>query len=299
MSLRIKKLQAAAALILGLNLLGMECASAQHPIDVQRKAAEGEYFHSLLAFEKMPKRKATTSARIAAGKSAWALGLTDRAIQEFDNALHDQTLDKVTRARLFLSRGIIEFQEERYQTALLYAQRAAAGLESGPLRARIWLLWGQALSKTGSLGAAKEKLTQAYTEANKEDLAEIDYLLGDCALKLGQAEAARAHFESVPLNHERTPDAIRALAKIAIDSGNMESAKFWLRRGRSDFPDNFLDSWVDYALVQVAIKERDTAAVKSIVEQAQGRYAPSDFWLNMLNAAAETHRWQQVPSGSK
>ena len=270
---------------------------AQHPIDVQRKSANAEYFEALLAYDKMPKRIATSESTIAAGRSAWALGLTQRAIDEFDAALRNEKLDPTSRARLSLSRGIIEFQEERYQTALLYAQRAVQSLEqAGPLRGRVWLLWAQSLAQLGSYGAAAEKYTLALAEVKSEDLPDVHFLAGECELHLGRNEEARQHFESVPLQHERTAEAMRNLGRIALESGKFSNAAFWLKKGRADYPDSFLDSWVDYALMQAAIHEKDENAIKTISEEAVQRYPPSDFWLNMMNAELQASKWKQFAS---
>ena len=55
---------------------------------------------------------------------------------------------------------------------------------------------------------------------------------------------------------------------------------------------DFLDSWVDYALLQVAINQGAADEVKSIQLEASKKYPPSDHWLNLLNAAAESFVWK-------
>jgi len=270
---------------------------AQAAIDVQQKAAEGDYMAALKSYDQMPKRKLTTAAVIAAGKSAWALSLPERAKEHFETALQDETLSDTQRARLYLSRGIIEFQEDKPKVALLFAQKAAGLIKTaGPLRSRAWLLWAQVLSTSKEFGAAEDKFKLAMAEADQQDLAEIHFLLGECELKLGKLDAARENFESVPLNHDRTALTIRYLAQIAVDSGKFSSAEFWLSKGRAEYPDEFLDSWVDYALVQVAISQNDRSKVEELRLQAQQKYPPSDFWLNLLNASAEAFFWKVVRS---
>lgn len=277
-------------------------AAAQHPVEVQRLAASGDYFVALTTFERMPRRIATTESIIAAARSAWGLGLASRAQEEFDRALRDEKLPEDEKARLFLSKGIIEYQEGRYQVAVLHAERATSIVDNllptsaSPLRAKALLLWGDGLSRLGSHGDAEARYVRALDDAAIDDLPQINFSLGLCRRALGKYEAARSNFESVPLGHELTPDAIRNLAILALDTGKLQAADFWLSKGRSDYPDSFLDSWVDYAMMRVAIGSNDVAAVRTLRETAGKKYPPSDQWLTLLQAAAESYEWSRQPS---
>ena len=267
---------------------------AQSAIEVQKKAAEARYYDSLLEYEKIPRSRVNTDTALAAARSAWALGLSERAAQEYDLALRDDNLGEAQRARVLFSRGIVELQQGRYQSACLYAQKITEILpEPGPLRSRAYLLWGQALLALSSYAAAEEKLSFALSESSPDDISEAHYQLAECQFTLGKYEEARKHFEAVPVHTDRTPAAIRYLAKIALQSGKPSIAAFWLNKGREEFPDNFLDSWVDYALTQVAIGQNDRPMVKSLRESAASKYPPTDSWVVLLNAAAETFEWKQ------
>ena len=273
-------------------LLQAAPAVAQHAIEIQRKTAKGDYFEALTLYERMPKRTVTSAARVAAGKAAWALSLPARAVEEFDAVLRGSDITPSDRAKLLLSRGIIEYQEGRYQTAILFAEKLSALLDSpSTYRAKAWLLWAESLSKLNSYGAAEQKYEKALAESAEEDRAEIRYLLGVCELKLGDTVKSRAQFEQIPFENERAPQAIRALAQISLDEGRVNEAGFWLRKGRSEFPEEFLDAWVDYALIQVAIKENNREDVSVIQAEAAKKYPPSDYWLTLLNAAAEAYNW--------
>lgn len=266
---------------------------AQHAIDVQRKTLEGQHYDALLLYDKMSKRRVTIDAAIAAGKSAWALGLSERAIAEFDAVLRKPGIPDDKRARLLLSRGILEYQSERYQIAILYVEKVMNIVrEPSPLRAKAWMLWGESLYELGSYGSAKEKYSTALKEASDSLLGDIHYLIGRCEVKLGQLEAARVHFESLPIMHSKTPDAIRSLASIALQLGTYDDVEFWLTRGRQQFPEYFIDSWVDYALAKVAMHKNNTDRVHEIYVQAVQKYPPSDHWLNLLSAAHESYYWQ-------
>lgn len=269
-------------------------ALGQHSIDVQRSVAKEEFFEALKLYEKMPKRKATLDAVVAAARAAWALSLPDRAIEELELALRTEKIDPILKSRLFLSRGIIEYQEGRYQVALLYAEKATEGLDGGsPLRARAWLLWGESLLKLDSFGKAETKFTNALEEVRPEEQAHVHYMLGVCQLKLGKIDQAREHFEQIPLDSDDTPMTIRYLAMIALDQGNYQQADFWLKRGRAEFPEAFLDSWVDYALTQAAVQLDNLEEVRVIQTEASQKYPPSDHWLTLLQAAVEAYEWRR------
>ncbi len=270
-------------------------AGAEHPIEVQRLAASGDYLKALSAYEAIPQRRRTSYSTIAAARSAWALGLTARASEEFDRVLSEDTLEPVDKGRVLLSRAIIEYQERRYPTAALFAERSSRELqEPTVLRAKVWLLWGQALNKMDAYPAAEEKLAKALEESSIEDLGTIHYETGLVKEALGKIQEAREHFEKVPLEHEKTPLAMRHLATLALQDGKYADALFWLEKGRKDFRDNFLDSWVDYAQVQAAIGLNNVDKVRSIRAEAQKQFPPSDKWFSLLEAAAEGYEWKRA-----
>ena len=66
--------------------------------------------------------------------------------------------------------------------------------------------------RLSAYGEAEGKYINALREAPSEEKAEVHFLLGECQRPLGKLDAARENFEKVPLHHERTPEAIRALA---------------------------------------------------------------------------------------
>lgn len=293
----------ATALLIQLAVTGQ--AAAQHPVEVQRLAASGDYFVALTTFEKMPRRVATTQSIMSAARSAWALGLSSRALDEFDRALRDEKLGGEDRARIHLSKGIIEFQEGRFQVAALHSEKCIDTLNSlesagpNPLRAKAYLLWGDSLVHLNSLGQAEQKYMQALDDAAEDDKPQINFALGKCRVQLGKYEQARENFESIPVSHELTPESIRNLAGIALDTGKITAATFWLQKGRAEYPDNFLDSWVDYALLKAAISENDPQAVREIRTASTKKYPPSDQWLILLQAAAEAYEWSQRPAPQK
>jgi len=290
--MRLSRLLLSAA---GIIFVTPSVVISQHPMDVQRRSAESDHLAALVTYDRLPRRTISAEARIAAGRSAWALGLPERALSEFDRAMVDPNLDPVEQARVHLSSGIVHFQEGRYQVAIAQAEKAIELIkEGGPLRSKAFFLWAESLARQGSSGLALTYYTQALAESAPEDRPEINFALGLCERRLGQYESARAHFEKVPLRHERTPEAIRNLAELAVETKNHASVTFWLSRGRAEYPENFLDSWIDYALVQAAIGRGELEEVRTLRAEAQARYPASDGWLMLLNSAAEAFEWQRL-----
>lgn len=265
---------------------------AEHPIDIQRLAARGDYYEALLAYERIPKRVMTSDAVLAAAKSAWALSLPDRAIEEYEHLLAQPGLPITERARIELSRGIIELQEGRPQVAVVYAERAVNRLaDPSELRSRIWLLWAESLAAVKSLDMAEDRYTKALEEAAPESRAEIYFLRGQCRMMLGKDFDAVSDLKEVPLHNDRTGASLRYLAQIEYKLNNIQESAFWLETGRKDYPEDFLDSWVDYVLLTNAADEGSILKVRSIREEANKKYPPSDYWISLMEARAEALEW--------
>jgi tetratricopeptide (TPR) repeat protein len=156
-------LQLVLLLSVAIALAAPAVSLAQHAADVQKLSADGEHFKALAMYELLPSKKIVMETRVAAAKSAWALGLNRQAADGFDSILRDPNVGPDIRTRLVLSRGVIEYQEERYQEAALYAEKAISYmLESVPLRGRAYLLWGQSLLRTGAYASAHEKFEKRF-----------------------------------------------------------------------------------------------------------------------------------------
>lgn len=286
---------AAVALFALAGALGALTAEAEHPFDVERAAARQEFFQAVLISERMPQRIMTTSARLAVARSAWALGWVERAIREYETALRDSTLSPGLRARGLLSRGIIEFQERRLPLALHFAEKAAAAVPAGDSAgATIELLWGNVLEEMNEPARAESHYLKAIATAPSEDIAEARFHLARCRRRLGNSAGAEEMFQQIPINHPRAPEALRALGEIALDGGDGERALLWLSEGREKFPEEFLDSWVDYAMVHAQIVRGDINAAAALAGQAAVRYPQSDAWVVLLQAELESARWFDV-----
>lgn len=259
---------------------------------MQRASARSEHLEALRIYDRIPRKRVTVEAAAAAARSAWALSLPDRAIAEFERAIELSSNDPQATTPLMFSRAIIEFQEARYQEVAIHAEETIEALPQGhPLRSRLFLLWGQSLVAQSNLAQAEQKFERALTEASPGDIPEMNFALATCQRQLGKFFDARKHFEAIPGNNERAPEVIRQMAEMALEARDFATTKKWLTKGRSAFPDAFLDSWVDYALGEVAISEKNKNVVREITKQAVERFPPSDPWLALLQAAAEANEW--------
>ena len=281
-------------ILLAVVSVGVKHADAQHAIDVERLAAEGEYYEAWLQYTQLPRRRRTTAAVIAAAKSAMALGLAKQAQSEFDLALADDSLRDVDRARIALHKGVIEFQEGRYRVAIIQAEKAIQLIDTkGPLQARAWLLWAESLSQLGQHGAAEPKYRQALSESLQSENAELSFKLAECLFSLGKYDEAEKYYKKVPTQSVRSSSSIRQLAAISLERKDYKRVQFWLSEGRKRFPNQFLDSWVDYAFALVAIDKKDDELLTTVLERAVKRYPPADHWRTLLEAAAEEYNWKR------
>jgi tetratricopeptide (TPR) repeat protein len=271
---------------------------ADHPVDVQRLSSEGDYFKALTMYELLPDRRLNDDARVSAAKSAWALGLTKKAASIFDAVLRSGTLDNDDRARVTLSRGIIEYQEEHYQEAGLFAEKAISLLpEKAPLRGRAFLLWGQSLVRAQAYATAEEKLLRALGEMSPADRPDAALALGAVQIKLGRLTQAERSLKTIPTSYSNASEAIRLLAMIALQTRQNDRARFWIEKGRAKHSDAFHDSWPDYGLTKVAIEANDVPRARSVVERASQKFPPSDPWLVLMKAALEQAEWSERAKG--
>jgi len=289
-----------SVLLLTAPLALSSVAVAEHPVDVQRLSAEGEHFKALEMYEKLPDRRLGDDTHIAAAKSAWALGLTKKACELFDSVLRGSSLDNDERARLTLSRGIIEFQEGRYQESALFAEKAASYLpDRSPLRGRALLLWGQGLYKAQAYATAEEKLWRALAESAPEDRPDVSLSLGMTQIKLGKLSDAERALKAIPTDDQNAAEAIRLLAEISLQSGKGDRARFWIDKGKADYSESFLDSWTDYGLTKAALKSGDIEKARKATQEATRRLPPSDPWLILTQASLEQAEWARTDKSKK
>lgn len=282
-------------LFLYFTFVPLNVCLADHPIDIERYSAEGHHFEAIRTFKTVPQRVQTQESMVAAARSYWALGLVGDAHKTFDSILANYKLSDTEKARVFLSKGIIEFQEGRFQSSILFAERAIEFLPlPGPLRSQVWLLLGENLLKTKQVAAAEDKYRAGLAEASDADLPEANLLLGRCLLAQGRWSDAMERFGMLPLDNPYSDEAIKYLAEAALMGEKYDKLGYWLAKGREIYPSAFLDAWTDYALMKSAIAENNVNKVREVRETATKRFPPSDPWFVLLEAAAEIYEWQNA-----
>lgn len=270
-------------------------AMAQHAIEVQRLHSDGKYIESLIEYERIPKRRVSVDATVTAGKSAWALGLPSRALQEFDTALRQRGLDSLQHAEILLSEGIVHFQEGEFEVAASYAERSIVGIPTPHLlRSRALLLWAEAVARLGRNAEAEARYGEALAESSVADRHNALFGLGVVRSILGKSKEAREAFESVPASSEHAAEAVRHLAELELRERNFRRAYQWLVKGQREHAEFFLDSWVHYALVRCAVALQDLSLVQDLQRVANERFPPSDGWVTLLNAEAESFVWRKA-----
>lgn len=225
--------------------------------------------------------------RIHAGKSAWALGLPDRARTWWDEALAVKEFDGSERHRTLLARAIVELQEKRYDEARRIAERTANQLEPSDLRAQLWLVIAEALKEQRALSLAEGYYRKALEDGSRGTKGEAQFLLAECLLTLGRTNEARYAFAAVGTDSPEAPKALRRLAELDLSQKNYDGALTWLEEGRETHADRFQDGWTSYAIISslTAIGRWDRAQRE--LEQLKVRHGDADDWYLLSESAVE------------
>jgi tetratricopeptide (TPR) repeat protein len=262
-------------------------AYAEHPHEVVMLEAKQNFYDAYQAFLKLSPRNRPIDALIAGGRSAWGLSLPDQARKIFTYVLK-QSLTREQEGEVLLSLAVINFQEKKLDDAETAVMRVLSRFPSmHPFRGRAFYVLGEIYDHKNNSNEALTYLESAFEEAAPELIPTISYLQGRLFKKVGKFDEAQKAFERIPVSHELAGHSVRRLAKLSLENKDFAQAEFWLQKGREEHQALFLDSWVEYALMQVALSRGDVRQVEKLVQQATKKYPLSDPWLVLLNAAAE------------
>jgi len=139
----------------------------------------------------------------------------------------------------------------------------------------------------GDCETAVAALTQSLAALEEQYVLEAHLSLATCLERQGNLIEARSHLEQIPLNHSLTPVAIRGLARIAATIHEFDRARFWIQKGRAEYPESFTDSWNDYVLFKDTASRNKPEEVLALVDDVTARFPPSDGWLALLEADTE------------
>lgn len=225
--------------------------------------------------------------RIHAGKSAWALGLPDRARSWWDEALAVKEFDGTERHRTLLARAIVELQEKRYDEARRIAERTANQLEASDLRAQLWLVIAEALKEQRALSLAEGYYRKALEDGSRGTKGEAQFLLAECLLTLGRVNEARYAFAAVATDAPEAARALRRLAELDLSQKNYDGALTWLEEGRETHADRFQDGWTSYAIISSLLAIGQSEKAQRELEQLKIRHGDADDWFLLSESAVE------------
>lgn len=229
----------------------------------------------------------TLDEKIHAGKSAWALGLPDRARMWWDEALAVKEFTGTERYRTLLARSIVALQEKQFDEARRIAERTANELEPSDLRAQLWLVVAEALKEQNALSLAEGYYRKALDDGGSTTKSEAQFLLGECLLSLGRVNDARHAFTAVSSESSEAPRALRRLAELDLSQRNFDGVLTWLEEGRESHADRFQDGWTSYALISAFTEIGRLDRARKELDQLKVRHGDGDEWFPLADAAVE------------
>ena len=254
---------------------------------VRALSQDGRHLDALRLFSSVAENEITLADRLAAAKSAWALGLVERARILWRDAFSVREFTGAERHREQLAWAIMELQENNGEEARAIAEKSASEMSPSDLRSQFWLLIGESLKKQGAWSQAESYYRRAGEESEGETKNEAMFLLGDCQLKLGLINDARYSFANVSTSSKYAAKAIRQLAEIDLTQRNYEGVLTWISEGEAASPDSFIDPWVGYAHVTSLIELHRRSDAEKILDGLRVRFSEKEPWFALAQAAFE------------
>jgi tetratricopeptide (TPR) repeat protein len=286
----------AALLSLCALLYAQHPAAAQDAVDSQLSGSSlesiadlsrrGKHFEALAKYC-TAENQASFADKLAAAKSAWALGLVQRARALWDEVLANADFQGEERTRTSLARAIVELQESDFEEARAIAERAAAKLSSSDLRAQFWLVIAEALKEQNAMSLAEGYYTKALNDGGKAVQNEARYLLGECQLKLGMINDARYSFAGVEAGSHYTVQALRKLIEIDLSQRNYDGVLTWAEEGRESYPTDFRDGWLSYAMISSLVELGRADDAQKELHELKVRLSENSPWYTLSSAAVE------------
>jgi len=252
-------------------------------------SARGDHFQALLTFSAKSADSLSNADRLAAARSAWSLGLVDRARTLWDEVLADTAIDKSERARLLLSRAMLELQEGQYEQARAFSEEGARKLEQSDLRAQFWLVIAESLREQGIHSAALAYYEKAAAESATASKSESSYLLGECQARLGQLSQARQSFTAIPISAPPAAKGLRRLIELDLRDGDFQSTLTWLKEGYQSFPAEFDDPWLSYAKVISLVGVNQAKEARLSLASFKAKFSADNSWYQLAEAAVVAH----------
>ena len=286
--LPVKRLNCLITIMLVSVMLGIAPANAQHASQVETDQQRGDHFSAMLNFDKIPKRKINPETRVTVAKSAWALSLPEKALYEFEQALVSTELPASEQQIARLSQAIIHLQEQRPDQGLVIARKLAEELPSdSALNAKVQMLIGNCLIAMGLKTQAEEHFALAFTQASYQERSEVAFQLGELLSQLGRWDESESYLKTISQEDDRAIDAQLLLLEINFNNKKYAQAEKYLSEISSSFPESLKTPWIYYVRGSLAVNKNDQELLNEVVRESQNKLAPSDPWLNMLQADYE------------
>lgn len=272
------------SLLLVINFSYSTCAVAQS-VPVRQFTAAGLHFDALSEAE--TKSQLSLDDQLSAARSAWALGLADKARGYWDEALANESLVGEEKTKELLARAILELQEGSLESARSLAEKTTANLQPGDLRSQFWLLIAESLRMQGAMIQSESYYQRAVAEGSNETKSEATYLLGECQLKQGRMNEARYSFAGVESRGKFAVAAIRRLIEIDLSQKSYEGVLTWITQGRENYPTEFEDPWIGYADITALLEAGRTEDAGQELSKLKKRHSEQEPWFQVSSATYE------------
>ena len=292
----IKRVVVASSLL--ITLIPTFTFGAEGLLSIRQLSTAGRHLEAVR--EASSRSDLTLSDRLAAAKSAWALGLIDKARLFWDDSLADPRFRGADRSRELLGRAILELQEGNYTEANTHAERATRLLPPSELRAQLWILIGESLTAQGAIRQGMEYFERAAKEAGGRTRSDALFQLGESEFRSGLLDKARYRYVEVDESSPQGEDALKRLAEIDFMQRNFSGVLTWIKEGRDRFPERFGESWVYYAAISASLALGQEESAAEELDRFGVKYTERDPWYALAAAAYEAHavktRFDQQPT---
>lgn len=234
--------------------------------EITRLAKQGRHLEAVRAWLALDKADRSDELKVYVAESAWAVGDVWLARSLWDELESDVEIDSIDRARILLSRGVMEFQENSLSIALDYAERAEKLLEPSELQAQVQLLAAEVLKEQGNTDEALLKLQDIEDHCERETAAEAKLMEGQLLLKQGQYQAARKALARADLLAESW-NAHEALIEVNLKLKNYERVLELIDEAQSRFERESSEDKVTYWKVQSLLELGQVSEAEGIVAE--------------------------------
>lgn len=255
---------------------------------------EGRHYEAVLRFAQNGESAAPIQ-QLAAARSAWALGLPDRARGIWKSLLEDRSLSLQERTRIRLGQAIVELQEHRPREARQIAELGAREIHSSDLRAQLWLVVGESYREEKQWTSAIPNYERALEEGSNRTRGEAHYLLGLSSLNAKDYDNARKHFTAVESSSPYAPQSLRQLTLVELQQERYEGALMWINEGRDVYPNEFSDAWTGYATVRALTALTRLSEATEELKNLRLNHTTMNTWTTLAEAQLESALLQQKP----